>query len=159
MQTILEKIFALQDECTSLGLELNECLRVEREALVNLKLDVLLNTASQKEDLFQQLKKRRAFFRLVLKEHLGYENSAQLDTQLTGEEGKVWGKKRFDWLKVWGQIKDSFEANHRLIEASQKNMDHLVGHLKQLLGQGPLYSPKGTKVDSAASGKVIQGRY
>jgi hypothetical protein len=159
MQPILEKIFAVQDECTALGWELKECLREEREALIGLKLDSLLTTSSRKEDLLQQLKRKRVFFRLLLKEHLGFEDSTGLDSGLEGEDKKAWGIKRFEWLKTWEQIKNSCEGNYRLMERTQKNQDLFVGHLKQLLGQQPLYSPKGVRVESHSSGRVVEGRY
>lgn len=140
-----KEAFSLADECVHLCEQLTSCFRQERVSLVEFKMDELLQNNLQKESLLASLVEKRQSLR------------EKIDPKLT--ETLRWHDKKREWLRVWNVMRILCEENQLFIRHSLRNMSLIVEHLKSLLGEQSLYSPKGTRVDLRRQGKVVEARF
>ncbi len=159
MKEHFENILSLQEDCARLCLELKGCLEREQLALIQLKMEDIVQNNHLKESLLGQLSTKKAVLRRHLKEVFGVEKAEELDSLLPPDMKKAWQESRTRWLKVWESSRDNCERNQKFMRHSLKNMGLLLENLKRLLGENSLYSAKGTRVDLPNHGKVVEASY
>ena len=152
-------ILLIQDRCIALCHVLKDCFQIEREALIHLKLEGLLETNGRKEDVSRQLVGQKKAMHCLLQNVFGLSDSQGFEDLLTGEQRDAWLMKRAQWLKIWEQTRDWCEANQRFMNHSLRNLSILEENLKRLFGEPTTYSPKGMKIESKTQGKVVEARY
>lgn len=156
---VVKTVFELQDDCLALVKALKEILVREKSALIGLDTDTVVETNAKKDFLGNQLKAKKGRMWILLKHQYALEDSEGLEEKLTGEWRAQWLEKKAAWLKHWEETIRLIESNQRFLKHSLKNFDLLADNLKRLLGQQPLYSAKGLRVDSMKLGKMVEAKY
>jgi hypothetical protein len=140
------------DESVALCRELQELFGRERSALLTFRGDELAEITMCKE---------RAVSRVVaLRRKIGESVKAwcDLENQLLPEQVPAWQQKQGQWQAEWTQIRKQAERSQFFLKHSQKNLGSLIENWRRLLGESPLYSAKGTKVDASTTGKVFEAK-
>ncbi len=147
------------DESISLCQQLQELLVRERNALIALKGDELAETTMSKEATVARILAIRRKIREAGKSWYAVESSSGLEGKLEPARGRIWAEKHARWQREWEATRGMVERNQRFLKHSQRNLGRLVEHWRAQLGETPLYSAKGMKVDAPATGKVFQAKY
>lgn len=156
---VVKTVFYLQDECLSIVKELKTVLLSERQALIGLDTQAVVETTAKKDHLGGLLKSKRAYLWRVLKTYYALEDSEGLEEKLREGDRAQWLIRKQEWIKNWDETTKLVEANQRFLKHSLRNFDLLADNLKRLLGEQPLYSAKGQKVDLSSPGKMVEGKY
>lgn len=156
---VVKTIFHLQDDCLLIVKEIKEVLLKERKALIGLDTDAVAETNAKKDHLGGLLRNRKLKLWTLLKHQYEITDTEGLEEKLGEENRKIWLTKKSEWLKNWDETVVLMERNQKFLKHSLKNFDMLVDNLKRLLGDQPLYSAKGQRVDRSAQGRMVQGKY
>jgi len=133
---------ALGEECLRLAGELNACLAEEREALIELNIEKIVQTNFRKDDLGRQLAEQRRNFSTLAK--------------ALGTLPENWVER---WSPAWQAMETACKQNQKFISHSLKNLSLIVDNLKRLFGESSTYTPAGKKHDSNTAGKMVEAKY
>lgn len=156
MKNLFQQIEKYYDACLALFEKIEQLLTAERTALILLKTDDVVCLNQQKETLLKTFNNTKQHIMSTVDElvmHLG------ADWQTHMPEPIKWQDKKKRFYAQWEKIQHQCDDNQRFMQQSLRNLGQLVDNLKRLMGETPLYSPKGTKVDMATAGKVIEAKY
>lgn len=156
---VVKTVFQLQDECLALVIQLKEVILKERKALIGLDTETVAETNAKKDFLGGQLRSRRTQQWDILKRYFSLADTDGLENVLEGPDISIWEEKKKQWLSVWNDTKDEIASNQKFLKHSLKNFDQLAENLKRLLGEQPLYSSKGQRVDVSNHGKMVEAKY
>lgn len=128
---------SLEERCLS---ALFSCLQTERDCLVLLKTEALLDNNAEKDRLSQELVRIRAGRR---------EAISDSEAMIQRPELKNLYQRLFDYCA----------GNLRLIDRSLSRQSILIENLRRLMSGPANYSQKGASLPSAYNGRVIEGFY
>jgi hypothetical protein len=147
------------DESIALSRELQDLLCRERLALIHLRGEELAEITMSKEVLVRRIVDSRRRLRESGKAWFGVESSSELEALLLAEQKPVWAEKQKLWLQTWKDTCEQAERSQLFLQHSQRNLGRLVEHWRRLIGEAPLYSASGRKVDAPSTGRVLQAKY
>jgi len=137
-----EQLHLVGEECLRLAAELGACLLEEREALILLQTEKIVQTNFRKEDLGRQLAQQRKVF-----------------SGLAHDVGALPEKWTERWAPAWEMIEFRCRDNQKFIQHSLRNLGLIVDNLKRLFGERPTYTVTGKKSESSSSGKMTEASY
>src|SRR5690606_24699039 len=82
---------------------LQECLDVERKALIHLNVDELLQNNVMKETMMARFSEEKYKLQSILSGSFGVAQLSEVETVLSGEDAAVWAAKHAVWKAVWGK--------------------------------------------------------
>lgn len=153
------QLCAWTDESISLCRELQDLLARERLALIHMRGEELSEITMTKEVLVRRIVESRRQLREAGKAWYGIESSAELEARLADAQKPIWNEKQKLWLQTWTDTCKLAESSQLFLQHSQRNLGRLVEHWRRLIGESPLYSAKGHKVDSPSTGRVFEAKY
>lgn len=139
--------------------ELQQVLSRERVSLIALRGDELMEIIMSKEMMVSRLFALRKQIREGIKRWYGAETVADLERGLSEAERLRWRDLQGRWKTTWEKTRDEVERNQSFLKHSQRNLGRLIEHWRGLLGESPLYSAKGQKVDADSTGKVFEAKF
>ena len=149
----------LHDESVALCRELSQCLRDERQALIQLKTDDVLALTLKKDALGNSIRSRRRQMTELVRNHSGAADIVDWESRLPADAAAEWRTRRESWLVAWEEVRGEADRNLRLLRHSLRNMEKIVGNIKILLGQAPTYTNRGKKISARSEGKVVEVKY
>lgn len=152
-------LFKLNDECIQIARELIDCLNAERVSLIQLKTEEISRINLSKENLLYKIAEKKGLLRSFTLSAFGVTSFDDIEGRLPEECRAEWGQRRKAWADTWRQLHDVSRRNQMFLRHSLKNLGRLVDNFKRLIGETPLYSSKGTQVDSMRPGKVVEASY
>lgn len=124
--------------------EMREVLQKEKKALVEFDSGLLWEAQSEKQNYLSRVieakTKRETLLSLM-------SLNGSLNESDTFQQ---------EWVKEWEALRSDCLVNQKLLKHSLKMMTLLSENFKRCLGIVPLYSPKGTSVDTQPMGSKIQ---
>lgn len=153
-----ELILSWNKECISLAQQLCEVIEKERVALIGFNMDLITSSTAEKTSLMNRLKEKREALRKLANVRYGKPLEA-IENELPSELVDQWKESLKKWKLVWDELSRRSYSNQGLLKHSLKNLDLLLGNLKQLLGRPGIYNQSGKRQELSASGKVLEGRF
>jgi hypothetical protein len=153
-----ELILSWNKECISLAQQLLEAIEKERLGLVSFDMGLITSSTAQKTSLMNRLKEKREALRKLATVRYG-KPLDQIQEELPTELSNQWKEDLMKWRRLWEELSRRSQANQGLLKHSLKNLDLLLGNLKQLLGRPGIYNQTGKRQDLTGSGKVLEGRF
>lgn len=147
------------ESCQRLSDEIAECLRLERQFLIEFRLEDLLQNNFKKDGLILAFTERKKEFKNLLTARYGISDYTALPSKLSSEERVVWETAVTSWEKSWEATKKLCEENQRFIGNSLRYLGVFADHLKRLFGEPSLYNGLGKKMEPNSQGKVVEARY
>lgn len=147
------------DESISLCKELQKVLADERESLLFLRGEALAQSTMAKEHVVAKILNSRKKLKVAGQAWFGVDSTEAFSEHLTPTEFKEWSEKHSIWKAEWRATCSQVERNQSLLKHSQKNLGRLIEHWRRLLGENPLYSNKGLKVEATSTGKVFEAKF
>jgi hypothetical protein len=147
------------DESILLCKELQQVLAEERESLLFLKGEALAQSTMAKEHVVAKILNSRKKLKSAGSAWFGVDSTEGFAEHLTPEESAKWSEKHLCWKAEWKATCSQIERNQNFLKHSQKNLGRLIEHWRRLLGENPLYSKKGLKVESTSTGKVFEAKF
>ncbi len=147
------------DESLALSREFQQLLGRERTALLSFRGEELAEITLSKERIVARIGAVRKQIRDAGLAWYGIDSSADLVQRVSAEQAKVWNEKQQAWKGEWEKTRQQAERSQFFLKHSQRNLGTLIEHWRRLLGEAPLYSAKGRKVDVSSTGKVFQAKY
>lgn len=155
-----ERILFLSDECVRLCLELQGCFQNERIALIEFKMDDLIQNNFNKERLLGALTATKQKLRDAMAEKTGgIYDCEQFEKTLSASEFPLWVARRNEWLSTWELLRNLCEKNQNFFKHSLRNLDAIVDNLKRLFGLHSTYTSKGMRQETSPRGSVVEGSY
>jgi len=152
-------LFHLNDECIQTCRELIDCLNAEHAALIQLKTEEISRINLSKENLLYKIAEKKGLIRSFTLSAYGVTILDEIEAKLPEEDRAEWSMRRKEWADTWRRLHDVTLRNQSFLRHSLKNLGRLVDNFKRLIGEVPLYSSKGTQVDSMRPGKVVEASY
>lgn len=159
MQNRFTQLCLWSDESVAASAELQELFRRERVALIHLRGEELSEITMAKEVLVRKVTQIRAELKKAALAWYGAENPDALAGLLPPEHKAQWAVKQGAWVKSWDETCKEASRSQLLLEHSQRNLGRLVDHWRRQIGEAPLYSNKGQKVDAPSTGRVFEAKY
>jgi hypothetical protein len=147
------------DESILLCKELQRVLAEERESLLFLRGEDLAQSTMAKEQVVAKILNSRKKLKVAGQTWFGVDSTEAFGEHLTPEELKVWSEKHSLWKTEWKATCSQVERNQSFLRHSQKNLGRLIEHWRRLLGENPLYSKKGLKIEAPSTGKVFEAKF
>lgn len=147
------------DESIALSAELYALFEQERIVLLELKGDALSDITMNKDVLVRRIHQVREQLRQSGKSWFGIEDSQDLEAKLTLEQKAIWSEKQAAWRKNWAEVVSAAKRSQLFLASTQRNLGKLVDHWRRLIGEAPLYSAKGQKVETPTTGRVLEAKY
>ena len=147
------------DESISLCKELQQVLSRERMALIAFRGEELTETTMVKEMVVSKILALRKQLRQAANKWYGVENNPDLEQKLTTEQLPEWKQREAVWREEWKVTCTQAERNQEFLKHSQRNLARIIEHWRRQLGEAPLYSAQGKKVDAPSTGKVFQAKF
>jgi flagellar biosynthesis/type III secretory pathway chaperone len=147
------------DESISLCRELQKVLSQERQSLLAFRGEDLAETTMAKEVTVAKILQSRKKLKEAGAAWFGVSSTEELTALLGDADKQVWITKQKDWKAEWKAICVQVERNQLFLKHSQKNLGRLIENWRRLLGQNPLYSSKGQKIESPSTGKVFEAKF
>jgi|688.fasta_scaffold356719_3 hypothetical protein len=151
-------LLSWNQECIQIAAELCSVLDREREGLSSFDMEKIINSTVEKSSLMARLRERREALKKLSQVRYG-KCLLEVDSELPEPLVIEWRTSYKKWQEVWSELSKKCESNQGLLKHSLKNLDLLLGNLKQLFGNPGLYNQSGKRRDLSSSGKVIEGRY
>ena len=147
------------DESIALCRELQDLLCRERLALIHLRGEELAEITMSKEVLVRRIVDSRRRLQESGKAWYGVESSTELEGKVLPEQKEIWSQKHKLWLEAWTETCKQAERSQLFLQHSQRNLGRLIENWRRLIGEAPLYSAKGQKVDNKSTGRVFEAKY
>ncbi len=153
------QLCAWLDENIALSRDLLSLLNAERIALIAFDGDKLAENTMAKEMVVAKISLTRKHLREGAQSWFSCQDSAGLEAKLPQDLAKDWKAKRQEWLSVWKQACEQTQRNQEFLKHSQRNLTRLIDNWRRLVGEAPLYSAKGQKVEASTTGKVFEAKF
>jgi hypothetical protein len=155
-----QRILLLSDECARLCLELQACFRRERTALIEFKMDDLIQNNFEKERVLGLLTTTKQILRETMAEETdGKYDPERFQKNLGPKDLAVWAEHSRRWLTIWEELRSLCVKNQDFYKHSLRNLDSIVDNLKRLFGLHSTYTAKGTRHDLSPRGSVVEGSF
>lgn len=143
------------DLCVQLLIDVRACLTAEREAVIYLRTEEILQCTQKKEQLMRQLQHRVREVRGCLKVQFGDEKFDRCHQGMNAEVRAQWQGRKEKWDREWEETRRFLARNQGFLELSLKTMGRIADNLKRCLGEKPTYAPTGKRRDAVTPGKVL----
>lgn len=153
-----ELMLSWNEECISLAEQLCAVIEKERVGLISFDMDSITSTTAEKTSLMNRLKEKREGLRKLAQVRFG-KPLDEISSDLPPDLVEPWKLSLKKWRQAWSDLSRRSQSNQGLLKHSLKNLDLLLGNLKQLLGRPGIYNQSGKRQDLSASGKVLEGRF
>lgn len=153
------QLCAWLDENIALSRDLLKLLNEERMTLIEFNGEKLAENTMAKEMVVAKISLTRKHLREGASTWFSCQDSAELETKLPADLAETWKAKRKEWLAVWKQACEETERNQQFLKHSQRNLTRLIENWRRLMGEAPLYSAKGQKVEASTAGKVFEAKF
>lgn len=147
------------DESLVLAQEFQQLLSREHKALLSFRGEELAEITMSKERGVARIAALRKQIQDAGRAWFGIESSEELEKKISPEQAKIWNEKLSAWRAEWKQTRKQAERSQFFLKHSQRNLGSLIENWRRLLGETPLYSAKGRKVDAPSTGKVFEAKY
>ncbi|MCB0418810.1 MAG: flagellar export chaperone FlgN [Bdellovibrionales bacterium] len=138
---------------------LQTCLHDERRALIEFRMEDMLQNNIRKQSLLSELLNTRKQLEAQLQKNFGSQNLQAVADQLEGPEKESWLEALSSWQYEWEATRERCKLNQRFIQHSLKNLNLFAENFRRLLGVHSVYSKQGREVDIQTEGSVLKAEY
>ncbi|MEZ4751529.1 MAG: flagellar export chaperone FlgN [Bdellovibrionota bacterium] len=149
----------LMKRSEELCLQLQDCLRDERRALIEFRMEDMLQNNIRKQSLLSDLLSTKKYLEANLQEHFGTQNLLMIGEGLRGEDRDAWLAAVESWQREWELTREKCRMNQKFIQHSLKNLNLFADNFRRLLGVHSVYSKQGREVDIQTEGSVLKAEY
>lgn len=149
----------LMKHSEKLCLELQTCLRDERTALIEFRMEDLLENNIRKENLLSGLLKSKKTLEMALDKQFGTNSLRSIGELLSGDERTSWDDSVDSWKREWDLTREKCRSNQKFLQHSLRNLNMFAEHFRRLLGVNSVYSKEGKEVEIQTEGNVLEAEY
>ncbi|MCB0405765.1 MAG: flagellar export chaperone FlgN [Bdellovibrionales bacterium] len=139
--------------------QLQECLRDERRALIEFRMEDMLQNNIRKQSLLGELLSTKKQLEAQLQVRFGTDTLRAVAESLVSAEKETWLEAVESWQREWEATRERCKLNQKFIQHSLKNLNLFAENFRRLLGVHSVYSKQGKEVDIQTEGAVLKAEY